>query len=118
AMLNREPNAMIVDVREPEEYQTGHVPGAINLPQAELASRLEELPKDKQLLLVCQSGMRSVRSAQFLRQAGFSRAGGGGGGPPAWAAAGRPLAPGGLPIKPLRVVESLWSHAGASSAPA
>jgi hydroxyacylglutathione hydrolase len=118
AMLNRDPNAIILDVREPEEYQTGHVPGAINLPQAELASRLEELPRDKPLLVVCQSGMRSVRSTQFLKQAGFAQAVSVTGGTSGWAAAGRPLVTGELPIKPLRVVESLWSHAGASSGPA
>jgi hydroxyacylglutathione hydrolase len=117
AMQNGDQNAVIIDVREAEEYQTGHVPGAINLPQAELASRLSELPKDRPLLMVCQSGMRSVRSAQFLKQAGFSRVASVTGGTSGWSAAGRPLVTGELPIKPLRVVESLWSHAGASLGP-
>jgi hydroxyacylglutathione hydrolase len=118
AMLRRDENAVILDVREPEEYQTGHVPGAINIPQAELASRLEELPKDRPILLVCQSGMRSVRSAQFLKQAGLTRVASVTGGTSAWSGAGRPLVTGELPIKPPRVVESLWSHAGATSGPA
>jgi glyoxylase-like metal-dependent hydrolase (beta-lactamase superfamily II)/rhodanese-related sulfurtransferase len=117
AMQSRDQGAVVVDVREPEEYQTGHVPGAINLPQAELASRLDELPKDRPLLMVCQSGMRSVRSAQFLRQAGFARVASVKGGTSAWSGAGRPLVTGELPIKPLRVVESLWPHAGATLGP-
>ncbi len=64
---------MVVDVREPEEYAQGHVPGAINLPQADLASRLDELPRDRPLALICRSGARSLRATQFLRQVGFEQ---------------------------------------------
>jgi hydroxyacylglutathione hydrolase len=115
AMLARDQNAVIIDVREPEEYLMGHVPGAINLPQAEIASRLEELPRDRPLMIVCQSGMRSLRSAQFLKQAGFGQVANVAGGTSAWCGAGRPLVTGEAPIKPPRVVESLWSHAGGTS---
>src|SRR6266542_1763686 len=115
AMQAREQGAVLLDVREPEEYVQGHVPGAINIPQAELASRLHEIPRDRPVLIVCQSGMRSVRSAQFLRQAGFQRVASVTGGTSAWCAGGRPLVTGEVPIKPPRVVESLWSHAGATS---
>jgi rhodanese-related sulfurtransferase len=115
AMLARDQNAVIIDVREPEEYLMGHVPGAINLPQAEIASRLEELPRDRPLMMVCQSGMRSLRSAQFLKQAGFGQVANVAGGTSAWCGAGRPLVTGEAPIKPPRVVESLWSHAGGTS---
>src|ERR671932_1162273 len=68
----RAPEAMVLDVREPEEYAHGHVPGAVNLPQAELATRLEEVPRDHPLLVICQSGYRSLRAAQFLKQTGFA----------------------------------------------
>ena len=44
---SRDPGAMLLDVREPVEYALGHVPGAVNLPQADLADRLEELPRDR-----------------------------------------------------------------------
>jgi hydroxyacylglutathione hydrolase len=50
------PEMLLVDVREPEEYAHGHIPGAVNLPQADLASRLDELPRDRPLWLVCQAG--------------------------------------------------------------
>lgn len=85
AELRSQPSdALVLDVREPEEYAHGHVPGAINLPQAELASRLDEVPRDRPLLLVCRSGVRSLRAAQFLRQVGFDRVANVRGGTQAW----------------------------------
>jgi glyoxylase-like metal-dependent hydrolase (beta-lactamase superfamily II)/rhodanese-related sulfurtransferase len=107
---------VVVDVREPDEYVTGHVPGAVNVPQAELASRLDELPRDRRLLVICQLGMRSLRAAQFLRQAGFAQVATVIGGTAAWFTGGRPMVTGEMPVKPPRVVESLWPHAGAMSA--
>jgi rhodanese-related sulfurtransferase len=83
---------VVVDVREPDEYGTGHVPGARNLPQADLASRLDELPRDRPLLLVCQTGVRSMRAARFLAQAGYPRVASVRGGTAAWIAAGGALA--------------------------
>ncbi|MGH7425262.1 MAG: MBL fold metallo-hydrolase, partial [Candidatus Methylomirabilales bacterium] len=47
ALEARPPNAVVLDVREPEEYAHGHVPGAVSLPQADLASRLDEVPRDR-----------------------------------------------------------------------
>lgn len=106
-------DAILLDVREPEEYRTGHIPGARNLPQADLASRLDELPRDRPLLVVCQVGMRSLRSAQFLRQAGFSRVMSVAGGTTAWVAAGNSLETGEMSIRGPRYVETEWLHAGA-----
>lgn len=109
----RQTGAILVDVREPEEYQLGHIPGAVNLPQADLATRLDELPRDVPLLVICQAGMRSLRCAQFLRQVGFPNVVSVTGGTGAWSAAGRSLVTGEAPIKPMRFVESEWPHAGA-----
>jgi glyoxylase-like metal-dependent hydrolase (beta-lactamase superfamily II)/rhodanese-related sulfurtransferase len=109
----RPAGSILVDVREPEEYQMGHVPGAMNLPQADLASRLGELPREAALLVICQAGMRSLRCAQFLRQVGYSKVFSVTGGTGAWSAAGRGLVTGELPIKPVRFVETEWPHAGA-----
>src|SRR5262249_31174941 len=64
------PKVTLLDVREPEEYARGHVPEAVNLPQADLATRLAEVPPDRPVYLICQGGFRSLRAAQFLRQQG------------------------------------------------
>jgi glyoxylase-like metal-dependent hydrolase (beta-lactamase superfamily II)/rhodanese-related sulfurtransferase len=65
---------LILDVREPNEYAAYHIPGAVSVPQCQLASRLEEIPRDRELLVVCQSGLRSTRATRFLRQQGYTRA--------------------------------------------
>ena len=82
--------ALVVDVREPAEYAGGHVPGALSIPQAELALRLEELPRDRDLLVVCEGGTRSARAARFLKQAGFAHVTNLIGGTSAWRQAGLP----------------------------
>lgn len=66
---------LIIDVREPLEYKMGHVKGAINLPPAELmsgAKKLQDIPKDTQLVLYCVSGSRSNASMPYLSQLGFT----------------------------------------------
>jgi phage shock protein E len=73
AVEARPPDTMLLDVREPEEYAHGRVPGAINLPPCDLAARLDDPPRDRPLLLVCQAGLRSRRAAQFLKQMGFEQ---------------------------------------------
>jgi hydroxyacylglutathione hydrolase len=111
----RGPDALLLDVREPEEYEHAHIVGAVNLPQAELASRLEEIPRNRPLLLVCQVGSRSRRAAQFLRQMGFTRIATLRGGTEAWQGAGKPIergeGDGGAP----RIIETEWAHAGGSA---
>lgn len=86
-----EHDGLVVDVREPGEYAAGHLPGALSIPQAELATRLSEVPRDRDLLLVCASGGRSRRAARFLAGLGFERVADLLGGTSAWASAGRPL---------------------------
>jgi phage shock protein E len=63
--------ALLVDVRSPEEFASGHLPGAVNLPVQELDARLGELgPNDRPLVLYCRSGNRSARAAATLTRAG------------------------------------------------
>lgn len=66
-------DATIVDVREPSEYAVARVPDAVSIPQADLATRLDEIPRDRELLLVCAGGTRSLRAAQFLHAVGYER---------------------------------------------
>jgi hydroxyacylglutathione hydrolase len=87
----RPAEALLLDVREPEEYAAGHVPGAISLPQSEIASRLDELPRDVPLYMICRGGVRSLHAGQFLRQAGLARIINVEGGTLAWMEAGKPL---------------------------
>ena len=115
ALERLSPDAVILDVREPEEYAHGHVPGAINVPQADLASGLDELPHGRPILAICRGGSRSLRAAQFLKQAGFDRVASVKGGTEAWRAAGNRLAFGDTSgVDEPRITESGWAHAGAS----
>jgi NADPH-dependent 2,4-dienoyl-CoA reductase/sulfur reductase-like enzyme/rhodanese-related sulfurtransferase len=62
---------VLLDVREPEEFAKGHVPGAYNVPLAELRQRLIELPRHKQIRLYCGVGQRAYYATRLLKQHGF-----------------------------------------------
>ena len=62
------PNALLVDVREADEYKAGHIPGAINLPLSAIADTA--LPKDRTIFLYCLRGTRSRRAAGILKKMG------------------------------------------------
>lgn len=62
--------AILLDVREDDEWAAGHAPDAVHIPMGELSSRLEELD-DKDVYVVCRSGGRSARVTQFLNQNGW-----------------------------------------------
>jgi glyoxylase-like metal-dependent hydrolase (beta-lactamase superfamily II)/rhodanese-related sulfurtransferase len=81
----------ILDVREPAEYATGHLPAALSIPQAELASRLAELDRDREYLVVCAGGVRSIRAAHYLRAQGFDRVTSLDGGTDGWRNASLPI---------------------------
>ena len=64
----------VVDVRTPEEFADGHVPGALNIPYDEVAARLREIgPPSTPVLLYCYSGGRAATAAQTLQEKGFQR---------------------------------------------
>jgi len=111
----RSADAVVVDVREPEEFATGHVPGAVNLPQADLATRLDEVPRDRPVWVICQGGFRSLRAAQFLSQCGIAGVASVKGGTEAWRAAARELIRETTGAPQRGVVESEWAHAGGDS---
>ena len=83
-------SGVLIDVREPDEYADGHVPGAVLIPMSQLANRMGELDKTSPVFVVCASGNRSTAMTDLLWVAGFdavSVAGGTG----AWSRSGRPL---------------------------
>lgn len=85
--------AEIIDVREPDEYVAGHVPGARLVPMGQLPSRVEEVPRDKRVYVVCASGNRSGVMVDFLRAQGVDAVNVAGG-TKAWMAAGFPVVQG------------------------
>ena len=67
-------DALVVDVRDPAEYDAGHVSGAINVPLSQLRRRYEELPRDRPLALCCGVGQRAYYATRFLLQRGYRAA--------------------------------------------
>jgi rhodanese-related sulfurtransferase len=86
--------AFVLDVRQPDEWNTVHIPGATLIPLGELQNRLSEVPKDKQVVVVCRSGNRSQQGRDILLNAGFGPVTSVAGGMNAWSAAGYPTVSG------------------------
>ena len=82
--------AHLIDVREQNEWDAGHIEGAQHLPLSELAERSEEVPLDQDVYVICRSGGRSLRATAYLAQYGYDPVNvlGGMG---AWADAGKPI---------------------------
>lgn len=86
----------LVDVRQPEEYDAIHVPGAKLMPLADVMARVGEIPRTGPVYVICQTGARSQRAADYLRTRGIE-AYNVAGGTKAWAEAGYETASGPLP---------------------
>ena len=65
-------NVSIVDVREFDEYVSGHIPGAVHIPLSVIPLRFSELDKDVTQYLICEAGGRSAQAASYLEQQGFN----------------------------------------------
>ncbi|MHB8621202.1 MAG: rhodanese-like domain-containing protein [Chloroflexota bacterium] len=83
--------AILIDVRDPEEWRSGHAGGARHIPLGQLGSRIDEVPRDKEVLLICRSGGRSASAVRLLRNAGYEKAINVAGGTTAWAQRGLPV---------------------------
>lgn len=66
-------DVQLVDVRTPAEYRGGHIKNFINIPHTEMRERSKELSKEKEVILICQSGMRSNKAAKSLKTMGFTK---------------------------------------------
>jgi sulfur-carrier protein adenylyltransferase/sulfurtransferase len=71
AELADKPDVVLLDVREPHEFEINRIPGAILIPKDELPAKLRELDETKEYVVHCKSGVRSLESTQLLRGAGF-----------------------------------------------
>jgi rhodanese-related sulfurtransferase len=79
------PRPLLLDVREPWEYQTCHIEGAVPMPMNTVPARIEELEEDAPIVCICHHGARSMQVAAFLERNGFTRVANLTGGVHAWA---------------------------------
>jgi rhodanese-related sulfurtransferase len=83
--------AQFIDVRTPEEYKAGHAAHARNIPLDTLPQNLDKLERNEPVYLICQTGVRSMKAAQMLNEAGFPQTVSIVGGTTAWQEAGFPM---------------------------
>jgi phage shock protein E len=72
ASLRGRNEVVMLDVRTPEEYAQGHIPGVVLIPLDQVPNRLADIPKDKTVIVTCQSGNRSGQAAKLLREKGYT----------------------------------------------
>jgi len=65
-------SALLLDVREPHEFEYCHISGSTLIPMQTIPNRVNDLPKDQTIITICHHGMRSQQVAQFLEQNGFT----------------------------------------------
>ncbi|MGH7712482.1 MAG: rhodanese-like domain-containing protein [Gemmatimonadaceae bacterium] len=80
--------ALFIDVREPNEWNLGHIPGARHIPRGNLESNIEAVPRDSRIVLYCASGNRTALAADTLQQMGYTRVASLAGGFRGWVEAG------------------------------
>ena len=73
AKIDRHDPFVLIDVREPHEWQIGHIPYARLIPLGDLPKRVNELNSADEIVAHCKSGMRSAKAVEFLKQAGFKK---------------------------------------------
>ncbi|HEX8001446.1 MAG TPA: rhodanese-like domain-containing protein [Mycobacteriales bacterium] len=83
--------AYLLDVREDDEWRAGHIEGAVHVPMSGLVARADEVPKDRDVVVVCKVGARSAQVAAYLRQQGWENVRNLDGGVVAWVREGRAL---------------------------
>ncbi|MHA6252719.1 rhodanese-like domain-containing protein [Oceanobacillus sp. CAU 1775] len=69
----KEKGYQFIDVRTPYEFKTNHIQGFKNIPLAEIKQRHQELSKDKEIVVICQSGMRSNKATRILKKFNFPK---------------------------------------------
>ena len=86
----KEAGIVLVDVREPDEFEQVHVPGAQLIPMADVPERIEEIADDERVYVICATGNRSARAVDYLNRQGYDTVNVAGG-TKAWLEAGHPV---------------------------
>jgi rhodanese-related sulfurtransferase len=94
-LSDKQAKAVLVDVREPWEFNSGHAKGARNIPLSQFARRVKEIPQGRDVLVICQSGHRSMSAARMLQQQGATQVFNISGGTTIWRMHGLPMDSGG-----------------------
>ncbi len=94
AAQKRDQGAFILDVREQSEWNQFHIPGATLVPLGELPNRLQAVPKDREVVVVCRTGNRSATGRDILLKAGYTQVTSMAGGVTEWQSKGLPIATG------------------------
>jgi rhodanese-related sulfurtransferase len=84
-------DAYLLDVREDDEWQAGHAPGAVHVPMMLIPHRIDDIPEDRDVVVICRVGGRSAQVVAFLQQNGRERTINLDGGMQSWAASGRSM---------------------------
>jgi rhodanese-related sulfurtransferase len=71
-LADRLAGAIVVDVRQPHEFEMGHIPASLLIPLHELPDRLDEVPTASDVFVICRSGSRSYVASEFLRENGIA----------------------------------------------
>ena len=86
----REAGVVLVDVREPDEFEQVRVPGSLLIPMADVPERIEEIPENERVAVICATGSRSGRVVEYLNRQGYDTVNVVGG-VKAWLEAGQPV---------------------------
>jgi len=87
----KDASLLLLDVRTPEEFAAGHIPGAVNIPYDQVTGHLSEIPKDDEVVLYCHSGRRAGLAAEALAANGYTKLAHLQGDMQGWQSAGRPV---------------------------
>ena len=82
---------LLIDVREPWEYQPRRAQGAVSIPLSQFMQRYAEIPREHEALIICEHGVRSLQAVKFLERQGYTHAVSVDGGTEMWEAAGLPM---------------------------
>lgn len=86
--------SLVIDVREPDEYESGHIPGAILVPLSTVLSNTSGFQSDETVYVVCRSGGRSMQACEILHEAGITNVANVAGGTMGWIALGNEIVTG------------------------